>query len=257
MSTRTARHPGHQPPATRRPSRTNRTSPGRRKGTGVRVAWWAAVGVIAVLLVAIAAVASRSGADDAAGGGAGAGVAPANTAASGWVGLGDGPVTVGIYFDYLCPACGAFEEANGADLDRMLKAGEISVELRPMSFLDRLSAGTAYSTRAANALATVVDADLDSAWEFHRALYRHQPAEGEPGLTDEEIAAIAVQAGASSAVADRLTEGRFEDWVASRTEQAFAEGVEGTPTITIDGEVFTGDPYATGSVAAAVARAAR
>lgn len=74
------------------------------------------------------------------------------------MGKADAPVTVEIYFDYMCPACGAFEAANGDELDRLLEAGVVRVELRPLSFLDDQSNGTAYSTRAANAIATVADA---------------------------------------------------------------------------------------------------
>ena len=125
-----------------------------------------------------------------------------------------------------------------------------------MAFLDRLSAGTAYSTRTANALATVVDADPGSAWAFHRALYAEQPPEGGPGLTDEEIADLARSVGVPDEVAAEFPEGRFEAWAAQRTEQAFADGVEGTPTIVVDGRLFEGDPYRPGSLAEAVEQAA-
>ena len=38
--------------------------------------------------------------------------------------------------------------------------------------------------------------------------------------------------------------------------QAFADGVEGTPTILVDGRPFEGDPYRPGSLAEAVEQAA-
>ena len=248
MSTRT------QPPPSARPGGRGAPQPA---ATRYRVARWVGVGVLAVLVVVIVALLARdtSSTDPAPRPTEGM-AAPAGLTPEGSIAIGDGPVTVTVYFDYLCPACGAFEEANGDALDRMLQDGDVTVELRPMAFLDRLSAGTAYSTRTANALATVVDADPDSAWAFHRALYAEQPPEGGPGLTDEEIADLARSVGVPDEVAAELPEGRFEAWVAQRTEQAFADGVEGTPTIVVDGRLFEGDPYRPGSLAEAVEQAA-
>jgi protein-disulfide isomerase len=170
--------------------------------------------------------------------------------------VGDGPVTVTVYFDYLCPACGAFEQANGDELERLIDEGTITTELRPISFLDRLSAGTEYSTRAANALATVVDRSPEHVWHVHRALYEHQPAEGGPGLTDDELVELAEAEGVPAEVAATFADRRFDSWTAARTEQAFADGIEGTPTILVDGEPFTGDPYTPGDLTAAVEQAA-
>ena len=111
------------------------------------------------------------------------------------VGRAAAPVTVQIYYDYMCPACGAFEAANSSELERLVADGTARVELHPIAFLDRLSSGTQYSTRSAAAVAVVADAAPDSVWAFHTALYQHQPAEGSEGLTDEQIADVASGAG--------------------------------------------------------------
>ena len=251
MSTRT------QPNSDARP--TGRAAPGSVPAR-FRVAQWAGIGALVTLVVAIVlvilVVLRESPATDPAPGAAAGVTAPAGLTDDGSIAIGEGPVTVSIYFDYLCPACGAFEQANGEALDRLLRADDVTVELRPISFLDRLSAGTEYSTRAANALATVVDADPGHAWDFHRALYAHQPQEGDEGLTDEQLGDIARGVGVPDRVAATLADARFEAWVAQRTEQAFADGVEGTPTILVDGKPFDGDPYRTGSLAPAVEEAA-
>ena len=69
--------------------------------------------------------------------------------------VGDDDVVLTIYFDYMCPVCGTFEEINGADLDTLLADGGTTIEYHPISFLDSQSSGTSYSTRAANATARV------------------------------------------------------------------------------------------------------
>ena len=172
------------------------------------------------------------------------------------VGEAGAPVTVEIYYDYMCPACGAFEQANGDELDRLIGDGTARVVLRPISFLDEQSRGTRYSTRAANAFATVVDGAPDSAWDFHAALYEHQPTEGTDGLSDGEIGDIARAAGVPGDVVDGFGDGTFEPWVSSVTNAAFDAGLQGTPTIMIDGQPFAGDPYSTGPLTDAIESAA-
>ena len=55
---------------------------------------------------------------------------------------------------------------------------------------------------------------------------------------------------------DLFTELTYDPWVADVTEKAFDSGVEGTPTILIDGETFEGDPYTPGPLTEAVRAAA-
>jgi protein-disulfide isomerase len=172
------------------------------------------------------------------------------------VGASDAPVTVTLYYDYMCPACGAFEKANGTVLDDYLANDTIRMELHPISFLDKASQGTEYSTRAANAFATVVDEAPDKAWAFHDALYAHQPEENSPGLTDDEIAGIARDAGVPDSVVAHFQDGTYVGWVAAVTQKAFDSGIEGTPTILIDGKPLEGSPYEVGPLSDAIDAAA-
>jgi protein-disulfide isomerase len=211
-----------------------------------------------VVAIVVAVVKAAGGGDDRPPPPTGKVVAPQNLAASGAVPVGsaDAPVTVEIYYDYMCPACGAFEAANGDELDRLMSEGLAQLELRPISFLDEQSEGTRYSTRAANAFATVVDGAPDLAWTFHQALYAEQPEEGTEGLSDDDIAAIATSSGVPAEEVDRFTDAAFEQWVAAVTVEAFDSGIQGTPTIKIDGEVFEGDPYTVGDLTEAIESAA-
>lgn len=232
----------------------------RKEAARRRIFLWVGGVVILALVAAIVWAVVQAADSEGEGGSRGSGdlVVPENVVdeVSIPVGSADAPVTVSVYFDYICPACGAFEEANAAELDRMIEEEEALVELRPISFLDETSRGTKYSTRAANALATVTAESPEHAWEFHGALYENQPAEGTTGLSDAEIADIAEEVGVPAEVTDQFTDGTYDAWVADVTEQAFASGVEGTPTILIDGETFEGDPYTPGALTEAVRAAA-
>jgi protein-disulfide isomerase len=228
-----------------------------RRSKRLRLAAVAGSVVIAGLLVAIFAVVYISAARDR-NTASGQLVNPANLSASGAipVGTASAPVTVEIYLDYMCPACGKFEKANAAELDRLIQAGTIKLELRPMNFLDNQSKGTKYSTRAANAVATTADQAPDAVWALSKALYASQPEEGTSGLTDQQIADLATTAGIAPKVVDAFKDRTFDTWVTASNDAAFKAGVQGTPTIKINGAKFEGDVYTAGPLTQAIEQAA-
>jgi protein-disulfide isomerase len=184
-------------------------------------------------------------------------VTPAIATAAGALALGKAtaPVKLEIYLDYMCPFCGRFEHANTGEIDRMVADGTVRLELYPLSFLDKMSQGTRYSTRAANAVATVADRAPDKVQAFSNALFAKRPAEGTRGLSDDEIADLASGAGVPAEVVARFTERTFEPWVMASTDAVFDSGVTGTPTVKINGVLFQGDLYTVGPLTEAVAAA--
>lgn len=150
------------------------------------------------------------------------------------VGSADGAHRADVYLDFMCPYCGHFEEINGSVLASSSAAGDLSVYYHPLAFLDHYSAGTKYSTRAANAAAVVADQSPEHFGAFFEAMFAQQPEENTPGLTDKQIADIAVSVGVPQEVADTFTDGKFNDWVAAASQQASIDGVSVTPTFMID-----------------------
>ena len=167
-----------------------------------------------------------------AGGGSAASTAklatPANLATGGAMvpGQADAPTTVEIYFDPMCPACGAFEKANQASMAQRLAAGDFKLHLYPMAFLDRQSQGSQYSTRAVNALATVHTERPDLTWDLFNALYTNQPAEGTEGLTDQQLAELAQGVGVPATVTGKFAASTYKAWVAKATEDASSRRAE-------------------------------
>jgi protein-disulfide isomerase len=222
-----------------------------------KVAYAVGIVVILGLVAAIAVAVGRSLSSDDSGGVTGKVVVPANIEAGAFsVGDTDAPVTLDLYYDYMCPACGAFESTNAEDLSRLIDQGTIHVNLHVMAFLDEQSQGTEYSTRAGNAYATVVDAAPDKVWTFHNALYTNQPHEGTEGLSDDQIASIALRAGVPADVVENFTRGVHRGWVAQSTQQAFDAGITSTPTVKLNGDMFTGDWSTPGELTEAIETAA-
>ena len=150
-------------------------------------------------------------------------------------GQANAPVTVTVYEDFLCPFCRNFETASTPVLTDYVENGDVEVEYRPLNFLAR--AGE-YSLLAGNAYAVVLDAEgPDVAKDFHDRLFATQPSESGPFPDESDLVDTAVAAGADrDTVEGGITGGDFEDWVEEGTAAASEEGVDGTPTVFVDGE---------------------
>ena len=157
------------------------------------------------------------------------------------VGQASAPVTVDVYEDFMCPVCGELEAAGRSWMQQYADQGKMRLRLHVISFLDRASNGTEYSTRAANAFAVVLDTSgPEVAKKFHDLLFEHQPSEGSDGLSDATLVDLAVQAGADrGAVEKPIDDRQFEQWVKNATDQANKDGVSGTPTVRVDGETLS------------------
>lgn len=173
------------------------------------------------------------------------------------VGADDAPVTLDVYQDYLCPYCGQFERANRADLATLVADSTVRVRIHPMAFLDAQSAGSRYSSRAANAAVTVAQHEPDKLLAFDAALYAQQPSEGQTGLTDDQLVEIARGVGVSAATTSLFAGESNAGFVEAATQAAFSDGVQGTPTVKINEAVFGGDLYSAGPLKAAVLAAAQ
>ena len=160
------------------------------------------------------------------------------------------PIAIQIYLDYQCPVCKQFEETNAQQIETLLQNGVATVEYKPVAILDRLSGGTRYSTRAANAGACVANYSPDSYYDFNDLMFVRQPDENASGLLDDELVAITQDADVENAddIADCITDGDFENFVAAATDRATSdsslEGPQGfgTPTVLVNGERYEGDP---------------
>jgi protein-disulfide isomerase len=150
------------------------------------------------------------------------------------------PVHLIMYEDFMCPICGEFEKDQADFLAQQVAAENVQVEYRPIAILDGASNGTNYSTRSADAAACVLtDAGATAAGKMHDLLYANQPEENSDGLTDSQLADLAVQAGADrSKVQTCIDDQTYKGWVANVTDQSSKDGVTGTPTAVLNGNML-------------------
>ncbi len=167
---------------------------------------------------------------------------PVGTAGVVGEGLDDSRVRVDIYLDFMCPICGVFEESQAPVLEQLREDGTADIYYHPISILDRTSQGTEFSTRSASAAALIAQESPENFLGFIEAMFLNQPEEGTTGLSDTEIQEIAKVAGVPEEVVAKIPDHAYAAWVRSATEQASIDGMKGTPSVAINGEMQ--DPQA-------------
>lgn len=151
---------------------------------------------------------------------------------TGAVTFGDGKDTVDTYVDFMCPICGDFEDAYGEQLQTAAADGDITLNIHPISILDRYSAGGEYSSRSAGAMYCVAAEEPNAALDYFNLLFTNQPEEGTTGLTNDQLADLATQAGADAAT-ECIADGTYAKFT---RDQAVAHEIKGTPTVEVNGE---------------------
>ncbi len=148
------------------------------------------------------------------------------------------PVSVEMYEDFQCPGCRSFEATSGEFLKQQVESGAIAITYRPYSFLDELGASpNRYSHRATNFALCALDAGgVTDYVKVHDYLYLNQPEEGTPGPEDNDLIEAAGSLGLTGLDSCIKTE-KFNRWIDDAKEAGTKEGVTGTPTVYVGGEV--------------------
>jgi len=161
--------------------------------------------------------------------------------------------TLGVYFDYMCPACYQFELINIENMRQLAAEGQANVVLHPVAILDHFTPQTHFSTRAVSAAGWVANYAPEHFLDFHIIMFENQPPEGAGDMTNAEMAALAEQVGVPTSVTAGIADGTaaqtFGQWASSLTAASTADpriinpqiGRFSTPTITLNGERWNGD----------------
>ncbi|MCU1642499.1 MAG: serine/threonine protein kinase [Nocardia sp.] len=153
-----------------------------------------------------------------------------------------GVKTIDVYEDPLCPACGQLEKTYGQEIAKQVDEGKLAVRYRLVNFLDSRSRSKDYSTRAVAASECVAQAGDGPAYgKFHTLLFTtKQPEEGGPDHSNQDLATIAKDAGATDdtlkciTTADRLDSARNHAEAAMKALTAASGGGAATPSVFIN-----------------------
>ena len=160
------------------------------------------------------------------------------------VGKPTAKVTLDVYEDFLCPACGAFEKTYGTDVEQHVADGSVQVRYHMLPMLNDRSDPPGYSLDSANAGLCAADAGKFPA--FHKSLYGDQPEEGSRGWDRQQLADLGSKLGITDKnFASCVTSGKYDSVVQSNmtkvqqtaylNQQEFPGGSKGfgTPTIAV------------------------
>lgn len=158
-------------------------------------------------------------------------------------------VDIRVYVDYLSSGSREFQLANVAQLSKWITQDAATLTYYPVSMLTAKSNGTKYSLRAASAAACVATHAPDSFFAFNDALLRQQPAVDADGLTDDELATLAIASGAPDpkVVRSCIETESFASWAKGATDRALqglpdtdAVALTATPTVLVNGMPYVG-----------------
>jgi protein-disulfide isomerase len=152
-------------------------------------------------------------------------------------GTNEPKVVLGLFEDFLCPACRNLETSFGQTISALIDTGAVAADYHMVAILDRQQ-NQHYSSRAGTAGYCVADQSIDAFRRFHARLYspQVQPAEDASAFPDNAaLIALASQAGADGDVADCINSGRYAQMV---RDLAAAANIRSTPTIRINGQDY-------------------
>jgi protein-disulfide isomerase len=163
--------------------------------------------------------------------------------------LNPGATTViDIWEDPQCPVCKNFEDSFGDYVDSLVREKKATVRFHVLSFLGD------ESVRAANA--SFCAADEGQYLDFHHALYAVQsPLENSGFWSNETLIAIGAKIGITSEKFTKcVSDGEKVDLVKANYDSMPKFGVQGTPTVFINGKLWerTNPNFDLGEFSAAV-----
>jgi len=135
------------------------------------------------------------------------------------VGKDSAKVTLDVYEDFLCPACGGFEAQFGPAIEQKMDEGVLKVRFHLVNLLDSRSDPEGYSTDSANA--ALLAADEGKFLRFHKSLYDSQPEEGARGWSKDQLIELGKAVGLTGqAFADGVRAGKYDQQVTAAYEKA-------------------------------------
>ena len=150
------------------------------------------------------------------------------------LGREDAPVTIRLYEDFQCPACGQFaRETLPEVVERHVKPGDAKLVSETMVFIGPDSVPAARAAFAAG--------EQDRYWQYAALLFENQGAENSGYVTDGFLTDLAQETeGLDVSGWDEARQGGFEQELRAVQQRAGEDGVNSTPSLVVsgpDGEV--------------------
>ncbi|MGK9250150.1 DsbA family protein [Paenibacillus humicus] len=157
------------------------------------------------------------------------------------LGSADAPVKIVEFGDYKCPSCKTFAETYKPQLQKdLIDTGKAALYFANYAFIGK------DSSTAAEAAEAVRTQKPDAFWTYYDALYANQEDENTAWATPEKLVQIAKDAKLDIDYDKMLAEiqsGVYADRVKEHNSLAAKSGVQGTPTLFLNGKLVSFKDY--------------
>jgi protein-disulfide isomerase len=146
------------------------------------------------------------------------------------------PVTIEVWSDFQCPACGFFAKSVEPDLiEEFVRPGTVHLVYRDYAFID---GGDLNGESHQAAAAARCAGDQGKFWQYHDYLFENQKNENQGAFRREVLDQIAQAIGLDmTAYQACMSTDTPEQAVVAETDQGRALGLTQTPTLTVNGVV--------------------
>lgn len=161
--------------------------------------------------------------------------------------MGTGGSEVVYFGSWKCPFCAEF--AVGSDrvlslstiVTDYVEPGDVQLTYRCLAYTSNGPFLGPDAPRAARAGLSVWNRDPEAYWGYHEYVMANQPPESETWATTDRLVEFAQDAGVENTDGLRtdLESGKYEEAVRATTSAFSDTGASGTPSLVVDGEVYS------------------
>ena len=176
-------------------------------------------------------------------------VAPANTSGTNGttvvIGKSSAKKTLVMYEDPRCPICAQFEQTVGSTVKKDVDEGKFKIQYVGASFIDTNTQGEG-SKNALSAMGAALNVSPEAFLEYKTALYsaKWHPEETEDKFKDDsyliKVANTVPALKDNAAFQKAVKDGTYDKWALDMSDVFNKSGVQGTPTLKMDGKTITG-----------------
>ncbi|MFI6946050.1 DsbA family protein [Streptomyces sp. NPDC050422] len=161
------------------------------------------------------------------------------------VGKSTAKKTLELYEDSRCPICATFEQTVGETVHKDVDAGKYKVKYVGATFIDNSDNGEG-SKNALSALGAALNVSPEAFLDYKYALYsaKYHPQETEDKFKDDsyliKVADTVDALKGNDTFQKNVKDGTYDAWAMKMSAAFDKSGVQGTPTLKMDGKALTG-----------------
>ncbi|MEU9201751.1 DsbA family protein [Streptomyces sp. NPDC048332] len=161
------------------------------------------------------------------------------------VGKSTAKKTLELYEDSRCPICATFEQTVGETVHKDVDAGKYKVKYVGATFIDNSDNGEG-SKNALSALGAALNVSPEAFLDYKYALYsaKYHPDESDDKFKDDsyliKVADTVDALKGNDAFQKNVKDGTYDAWAMKMSAAFDKSGVQGTPTLKMDGKALTG-----------------